>query len=433
MSGLQQPLTFLRGTALMINIVIGAGLLVLPGLAVKQAGDFAFVAWLVCSLLALPILTVFIILGRKFPNAGGIAHFAQTAFGRHAYAATSLVFLGAVAFGLPSIALTGGLYAALVVGGSPHLIALVLLLAATLVHIFSSDLVARANMFLAGAILVFLITLVAVGFGSLDTSLGVDRIRILPSLNEVPLIFAPFMMIFFAFTGWEVAAGLSEEFQNSRRDFPRAMIASFLITTALYLLVAYVVQRQSLSADYEVAFTQIVANSLGALGKTATSIVATVIIFANLSGAIWAVSRLVFSLSRESFLPTVLQKTKGGTPWLAVVATASTLAIVLAFDGAGWLGLDKMLNLAGQNFLVLYGIAAAVLFTQSIVAAERALAAAVVLIISGLVMMQGLIALYPAVLFGIGWLLTGLKKQPVIVSTKGAAARSAVQIPNSPL
>ena len=398
----------------MINIVIGAGLLALPGLAVKQAGHFAFLAWLVCAFLALPVLTVFIILGRKFPNAGGIAHFAQTAFGRNAYAATSLIFLGAVAFGLPSIALTGGYYAALVVGGSPHVIALILLVAATLVHVLSSDLVARANMVLAGAILVFLIALVAIGFASLDTPLGIDRIPFLPSLNEVPVVFAPFMMIFFAFTGWEVAAGLSEEFQNSRRDFPRAMIASFLITTALYLLVAYVVQRQSLSADYEVAFTQIVANYLGTLGIITTSIVATVIVFANLSGAIWAVSRLVFSLSREGFLPTVLKKTKGGTPWPAVVATASTLAIVLAFDRAGWLGLDTMLHLAGQNFLVLYGIAAAVLFAQSVVAAERALAAAVVLIVLGLVTVQGLAALYPAALFVIGWLLTGWK--PVAIA-----------------
>ena len=56
-----------------------------------------------------------------------------------------------MAFGLPSIALTGGLYAALVVGGSPNVIALVLLLAATLVHVLSSDFVARANMVLAGA------------------------------------------------------------------------------------------------------------------------------------------------------------------------------------------------------------------------------------------------------------------------------------------
>ena len=210
------------------------------------------------------------------------------------------------------------------------------------------------------------------------------------------------------------------------------MIASFLITTALYLLVAYVVQRQSLSADYEVAFTHIVANSLGTLGTTATSIVATVIVFANLSGAIWAVSRLVFSLSRENFLPPVLQKTKGGTPWLAVVATASTLAIVLAFDGAGWLGLDTMLHLAGQNFLVLYGIAAAVLFAQSVVTAERALAAAVVLIVLGLVTMQGLVALYPAILFAVGWSLSN-REQPVIAGITGAAVPSAVQKPNSPL
>ena len=48
-------------------------------------------------------------MGKRFPNAGGIAHFAEIAFGQAFYSIASFLFMGAVAFGLPAIALTGGL------------------------------------------------------------------------------------------------------------------------------------------------------------------------------------------------------------------------------------------------------------------------------------------------------------------------------------
>ncbi|MDA8031734.1 MAG: hypothetical protein MPK62_11555, partial [Alphaproteobacteria bacterium] len=106
MNELNKSLSATRGAGLMLNIVIGAGLLTLPGLAVETAGSHAIWAWAACALVAAPLLAVFIVMGRRFPNAGGIAHFARAAFGDKAYAATSLVFLGAVALGLPCLLYT---------------------------------------------------------------------------------------------------------------------------------------------------------------------------------------------------------------------------------------------------------------------------------------------------------------------------------------
>ena len=60
MSSLQKSLTTFSGTALMMNMVVGAGL------------------------LSLPLIAVFVIMGRRYPNAGGVAHFAAQAFGSSA-------------------------------------------------------------------------------------------------------------------------------------------------------------------------------------------------------------------------------------------------------------------------------------------------------------------------------------------------------------
>jgi len=60
---LKPTLTVLRGTGLMMNIVVGAGLLALPGLTVAVAGDQALWAWLVCAMASLPLLLVIIGIG----------------------------------------------------------------------------------------------------------------------------------------------------------------------------------------------------------------------------------------------------------------------------------------------------------------------------------------------------------------------------------
>lgn len=401
MSTLRQPLTMPRGTAVILNIVIGAGLLTLPGLAIRQAGELAFCSWILCGLVSFPLLAVLILLGRRYPNAGGIAHFARIPFGSRGYGAASLVFLGAVIFGIPSIALTGGHYASVLVGESPHAIALALLCFAMLIHLASSEWVARANSLLAAIILCTIIAVVVSGLWLMGTS-GMQANAIWPQRFDLAIVFSPFMMIFFAFTGWEVAAGLSEEFRSPARDFPRAMVASFVVVVLLYLAIAYLVQHVVLDGRYEVAFTQIAAISLGTWAKGAVAVIATVIILANLSGAIWAVSRLVFSLSREGWLPAMLQKGREGTPWLSVLATSAMFVIVLVADWAGFLGLERMLALAGQNFIVLYGIAAAALFRLSTHGGERLLAGTVVCLIVALVLLQGIPALYSLCLLALG-------------------------------
>ena len=152
----------------MLNIVIGAGLLALPGLAVEAVGDHALWAWIVCALAAIPLLTVFIIMGRRFPDAGGIAHFSEMAFGPLAYIITSFMLLGAVIFGLPAIALTGGYYISEIAPAHPAFYAALLVLAAAVSHLVSAEIAGKISTFIASAIILSLIILIAIGFYAMD-------------------------------------------------------------------------------------------------------------------------------------------------------------------------------------------------------------------------------------------------------------------------
>lgn len=413
MSGLRHPLTVPRGIALMMNIVIGAGLLALPGLAVRQAGDHAFLGWVLCALASLPLLGAFILLGRRYPNAGGIAHYADVGFGRRGYVAASFLLLGAVLFGLPSIALTGGHYLAALTGLPPYATGLMLLACATLLHLAPSEAVSRVNSVMAVTITLAVVGLAIAGLafagaaadGGAQGGVG----PLIPEEISLSRAAAPFMMLFFAFTGWEIAANTAEEFRNPRRDFPLAMLASFAVTVALYLAIAYLAQRLDLGGRYETAFATIARASLGAAGETAVALLAGTIILANLAGAIWAVSRLVFSLSREGVLPEVFARTRGGSPWVAVMTTALALAAVIGASGVGLFRLDWMLALSGQNFLILYGVAAMALFRVGRNLLERMLAVGVGLLALALVLAQGLAIAYPLALVALGILVAELR------------------------
>ena len=117
MADLSRSIGLARGTFMMLNIVLGAGLLTLPGLAAQSAGMAAPWIWVTCAMVAVPLLAVFAILGRDYPSSGGIPAWVRTSFGDWAYIPSILLFLGAVSVGLPSIAMTGGHYASAIFGG----------------------------------------------------------------------------------------------------------------------------------------------------------------------------------------------------------------------------------------------------------------------------------------------------------------------------
>jgi amino acid efflux transporter len=410
MSSLTRSLTAIKGAALMLNIVIGAGLLILPGLVVKQAGNQAIWSWLLCAVTAIPLLVVFVIMGRSFPNAGGVAHFARLAFGARAYLVTSLLFLGAVVFGLPAIALAGGHYIAEILHGSADVYAMALLVAAAGTQLLSPDLAAKMATAISSVIVAALVILAGLGLAAVNWSEVTLHTATFHAL-DLPTVFGPFMMIFFAFTGWEVAASLSEEFLNPKRDFPIAMALSYALALVLYLIMAFVAQNSPISGTHEAAFVSILASRFGATAGVFMSILATVIIYANLMGAIWAVSRLVFSLFREGYFAVELRTNAAGVPITSVALTVAMLLLVVGLDWVGILSVNTMLQLAGQNFLILYGIVALALAKLSSGKAIRSFSVGVVILVLGLVILQGGSLAYPVAITAFAVLLSQLTRR----------------------
>lgn len=397
MSELNKAIGAWRGTAMMLNIVLGAGLLTLPGLAVKTAGADALSVWVISAFVAVPLLVVFAILGRNYPDAGGIAAFVKNAFGDFGYAAATFLFLGAVAVGLSGIALTGGHYAAATIGGPPALYGALLILGATGANLVSAELAARINAALASVILIILVAIAVACWWAVKPDLSQSVAEL--GLPNAGTFGVTFMMVFFAFTGWEVSANLSGEFKYPRKHFPIAMAASFIIAVVLYLVLALIVASAAPEAASEAPFAVILGGEFGPGGNLIVSAVSVLLIFANLSAAIWAVSRMVYSGATERLLPAVFSRLERGVPLRAVLVTTCVLLAVVSFTAVGYLNLEGLLGAAGLNFLLLYAAAAAALVRLSPKVSHASLGAFCVAVVLGLIFARGMTSMmYPAAL-----------------------------------
>lgn len=404
--------------ALAVTTVIGGGALALPGAALARAGDNALLGWILAALITIPLIAVFASLGARYPSAGGIAGFVQQSFGRIGAAGVEVVFIGTVSLGMPAIALSGGSYLTAALGWPTAWTwvgAVILLVLTTGLLLRGAALSSRVQTVLA---VVLTIVLAAVGIVGLSS----------PAANFTPPTldlqgwqdaFAVVGIVFFGFTGWEIVAFTLGEYRNPRRDFPRVVALSFIIVVGVYVLLAAGVQAvldrgspQSEAAP--IADLMTIAVSPGA--ARLVSVLGVLILAANLVGALWGASRLVFASSREGLLPAALGRvsaTGGSVPRRAVLVTGLTFLIIVGLSAIGVLSAASMFEIAGQNFFLLYALAAVVYAKEATTTTGRVtgIIIAVALLAVAVVGFDLIALVYPVTLFALGAGITWIRRR----------------------
>ena len=153
------------GTALMIAGVVGTGVLVLPGLAVRTAGPAALIAVVALLLVSAPLAITFAALGSRYPGSGGVSHFVATAFGSGPAAVTAWWFYLGVPLGVPAMGLFAGDYLEAAVGGGAatrSLTALAVLLLAFVVNRRGITVSGGVQLVLTGILVISLLAVLVV-------------------------------------------------------------------------------------------------------------------------------------------------------------------------------------------------------------------------------------------------------------------------------
>ncbi|WP_415281104.1 APC family permease [Candidatus Nitrososphaera sp. FF02] len=155
-----------------------------------------------------------------------------------------------------------------------------------------------------------------------------------PSLALVA-IFGAAGLVFFAYFGFENLANVAEETRNARRTIPIALIASIVITTAIYVLVAL---SAVALAGWEALSSSEAPLALAAqrvLGGTGSFVLSAIALFATTNTVLMmlvASSRIMFGMAQDGALPKALSSVHRSrkTPTLAVIATMALGAAIVA-------------------------------------------------------------------------------------------------------
>jgi amino acid efflux transporter len=337
-AGLKREITLRHAVALYVSSVLGAGVLVIPGLAAQAAGPGSLLAWLLLSVASYPFAYTFARLSSRNPESGGIYSFAKEAFGLGAGAVVAWLFIAWVVAGAPAVSLAAADYVASSVPMTrPETFvgAASLLLAAGAVNYRGIRLSGRVQFATVAVIVVVLSAVVAASAGSVKAS---NFSPFLPA--GVASIGVAAALVFWSYLGYENVSNVAEEFKDPKRDFNRSVAISVVLVSALYLAVATVIVG---TGAYRVGsgifpFAVLISSIAGRAGGAVISALAVLIIFSTMNAYTAGMARIIYAAARDGNLPRALAKVDQdtGVPSRAIIAlmvlTLSSLLLSYVFD-----------------------------------------------------------------------------------------------------
>lgn len=337
-----------------IGSMVGAGIYSVIGVAAGEAGTGLWISFVLAGIAAFFTVLSYAELSSMLPKAGAEYQFLKTAFPQwklFSFMAGYLIALNAAATSATvSLAFAGYLN---VFTQTPHFATAFALLAfCTAVNIAGIRQSTWVSMALICIEIAGLLLMVWSGVESGQMGKAFEERE---DWGNVAGIFSATALIFFIYIGFEDVANLSEETKDPTKNVPRALIFSSLLTSALYILVAFSV--------IALASPEMLAESASPLSDAAGSVVpwrgqalGVAALFATASTALISlisISRMLFGMARDGDMPAPLARTSGAcrAPWVAalvlfgaaclflplgeikIIASVSSFGVLLVFTG----------------------------------------------------------------------------------------------------
>jgi len=326
MSELKRRMGLFQLTMYGVGLILGAGIYVLIGEAVGFAGDSVWIAFVLGSIVALFAGLSYAELSSLFPKAAAEYVFIKNAFKNNFFAfvigwltaITSIITAATVALGF------GGYFAEFF--KVPIIISAIGLLGIlSLVNFIGIRESAWTNTIFTIIEAGGLILIIIIGF----TVLNPEPVNYSESPSDFTGIAIAFVLIFFAFIGFEDMANVAEEVKNPRKNLPRAIILSVLISGILYILVSLAVVRVVNWEELATSSAPMAMVAERGLGSEAHIILSSIALFAITNTVLITLiagSRIFYGMAREKVFPSTLEKIhfKTKTPWVAVLVILIT-------------------------------------------------------------------------------------------------------------
>lgn len=335
--------------------IIGAGIYVLVGTVIAEAGGAAPLAFLLAGALAALTGLSYAELSARFPEAAGAAAYVAQGLGSPRLAQA----VGAAA------ALVAIVAAASIARGSAGYLAHFLplpawLLAAAVAVLFTAIacLDVRESVGLAAVVTLIevagLVLVIAAGAHHLD-ALPARAASLLPAgaAGWAGLAAGTFLA-FFAYAGFETIVNMAEETRQPARTMPRAILISLALAGMLYIAVVVIVlltlpPDRLVSGDAPLAL--VVADS----DWFPSRVLSAIAVIATTNGVlieILMVSRLLYGMARRGWAPGFLGAVarRTGTPVRATLAAGAAAALMAASAP-----IETLASATSALFLLVFG------------------------------------------------------------------------------
>lgn len=323
-----------------INSIIGSGIFLLPNKAYAEVGNASLIVILLNSFLALTLALCFAESASRFNENGSAFVYAKAAFGHFVGFEVGIFtwFIGIISF------------AAEVQG---FLVAL-----ASIFPYFDSSLVNKVSVviivFFLGVLnysglkfskilnniitiskLLPLFFFVIVGLFFIKTDYFTPFIPKIETGLNTGLFGSATLVIFYAFTGFDLMAVAAEEMENPKKNLPRAIITAIGFCSFFYLLIM-VICIGTLGTDLGKTSVPIAAATSEILGNWGFLFI-TIASLISIGGITIALSFIAphsaLALAENDYLPKIFKKkSKFETPGYAILLT-SIIVIALATYG----------------------------------------------------------------------------------------------------
>lgn len=354
MARLKRVLNFWEALAINIGAIIGAGIFVISGLAAGIAGPSVLLSIIIGAAIALCTGLGFAAMAHVIATEGGGYKYAERLLGRYAGLVSGLTFVISGTIAGAAMALSFGSYFTSIfsIGISPIVAAVALIAALGIInYIGVKD---SADVSVALVVIKVMVLALFVVVGLLLIKPG-NYVPFAPNGTQSILVASAF--IFFAYTGFARIATLGEEVKDPKRTVPKVIIASVIISMAIYFLVMlvlvgmtnYKVVGES-AAPLSTAIIDATHNPTIGLVIALGAIVATVNVALTM---ILGLSRVVLSMARDASVPSIFSRlSRFGTPTGAIAVIAVVMAVaVLA------VGFKDIVAISNSGVLVSYVVA----------------------------------------------------------------------------
>jgi basic amino acid/polyamine antiporter, APA family len=362
--------------AIIVGIVIGAGIFKTPSMVAGITGDIGWMMaiWVVGSIISLAGALCYAELATMYPHAGGDYHFLNKAYGKnisflYGWAKATVINTGSIAL----LAFVFGDYMTKVLplgNYSTVIWAIMIIVVLTGVNLIGIHLSSGIQSVLTLFEVAGLVVIIAVGFGFIGSPLpSVEHAPAFSNTPSIGLLGLALVFVLLTFGGWNESAYISAEVKGGSKAIVSVIVLSIILITIIYLLVNWALIAglgMEKLASSKAAPADLLAMAFGPLGEkllglfvavaALTSINATMIVGARTNYAIgddWDSLRFMGRWESER-----------GSPTLALLVQSAICLALVGFGAFQADGFDAMVEFTAPVFwffLFLIGIAVFIL------------------------------------------------------------------------